>query len=197
MPNYTDIQRHIDKVANMRTPQQGKRYPDTCLSIGYLIIILASVYAGCGSMTSLVRITKVDEAGTMTLSDGRIVRLVGIKTDESKRLIMTKYITNVGNKYKVIAIEEEGQVKPGSVDRSARCYIYVWGMNKSNYSGFDYPLLRGFADVRDGLFNRRKGIAVNLNALLIREGISSVDESCGFSLKGHFLKIQQEVQRSR
>ena len=110
---------------------------------------------------------------------------------------MIPFITEISQKYQILVLEDEHLTKEEHSGECTPCYIYVWGMQNTVYSQLQFPIIRGFTNVKDGFFNIKKGIAVNLNALLVKNGISSVNLSYDFSLKNEFLAIEREAKKER
>lgn len=128
-------------------------------------------------------VKKISEDNLIELSDGRQIHLLGIETKDNKRLY--EFLTKVVAGKRVI-VETDKLINDNSY-----CYIYLWGIDPDSLQQFlDKSSLeyRGFLDADEGLWGKRKGLALFLNAIIIKGGFARTDRNQQFSLKEQFLK---------
>ncbi len=128
-------------------------------------------------------VKKVSEDNLIELSDGRQLHLLGVEVKNNKRLYE---FLNQAVAGKRVIVETDQLIGDDSY-----CYIYLWGIDPDslqqflNKSAFEY---RGFLDAGEGLWGKRKGLALFLNATIIKSGLAKTDRNQQFSLREKFLK---------
>ena len=131
-------------------------------------------------------IRKVTPDNMIELSNGSRINLLGV--DSANNPHVADLLNKVKGK-KVIVEEDD-------LDSSqSGYYIYLWGASHDgllsflNKASFEY---KGFLDA-DDKGNIKKGLALFLNATIIKSGLAKTAVDQQFSLKDQFLKWEKEV----
>lgn len=171
------------------------------MKIKILSVLLTIIWIyGCGELSVMTQTYKVkniiNNGEILELNNGVKVKLAGVKILENYKNTTKSYIKDLISGCRVILIYDETlkdyEYEGGKVKL---VYLYLWGNKKLNISNLSSVEKKGFTDVRVG-WGLQKGIAINLNAHLIREGYCDVDLSRDFDLKDEFLMLQNEAKQN-
>lgn len=156
-----------------------------------IIILLFSslkLFAELRPGTEVYQVRKVSAPLTLELEDGRSVTLGGVKVIDGQEIFLENFMKSVAAGRNLI-IKQDKQ-------NSSIVYVFLFG-NAGLLDELNRPhtgLVSGFLDVKTGFLGPSKGIALNLNAYLVRRGFVSVDTSNNFTLKRNFINQQEYLQ---
>ncbi len=132
-------------------------------------------------------VKKIDADGSIQLSEGHTIKMLGVRINRENAGTFLQDLL-VGKK---IICEKDSLAS----DENAY-YIYVWGQSSKFWQKhFEKDSLEfsGFLNVADGFGSPKKGLALFLNATLIKSGWGIVDESIEFKLKNQFKKKSEHL----
>lgn len=140
------------------------------------------------SLTETYKVKKVIPPLTLELENGETVALGGIEVIDSQRQFLENFLNRIIAEIEII-VEADSQ-------NSSVFYVYIWKGRKffDKLGIYKEWQAKGFLDVKSDFFGVRKGLALNLNAYLIRKGFVSVDNSIEFMFKDGFLDEQKRFQ---
>lgn len=131
-------------------------------------------------------IRKVTPDNLIELSNGSRINLLGVDSTNNPRL--SDFLDKIIGKKVIVEVDDLDSGRSGY-------YLYLWGarhddlLNFLNKDLFEY---KGFLDANDK-GNVKKGLALFLNATIIKSGLAKTVLNQQFSLKDQFLKWENEA----
>lgn len=131
----------------------------------FLLLVIVLLVNKCDAATNTYQIVSIN-GGVLELNNKKHYCLDGIAVKANKKSEVEEFIKKASRGFRVI-------VEPThKSENSIPCaVIYIFGNGDLNRQEKESDNLRGFTDVRMGFWNTQKGIAINLNKLLIKKGL--------------------------
>jgi len=154
------------------------------------LIILCWAMLGitsCSEKNKLTRTYKVKEVVSATelkLRNGTRITLAGLKVPEEFTVKTKKRLEELVLQRLIILIPTE--------TNSSSCIVCTWGyaLNRD----FLPAEKRHFTDVNAGFMNVQKGTALNVNAVLVREGYARVDTNAFDMLDKGIIELEKRAR---
>lgn len=141
------------------------------------------------TLTPTSKVREVVSASEIILKDDRHIQLAGVNVPSGMVVTAKARLDDVLLPRLVIL----DPVQPGSTS----CVVYVWGEVDLQRKDFLPVEKRGFTDVHVGFMNVQKGRALNVNALLIREGYAITDTNAPREIVAAFMELQDLAKREK
>lgn len=131
-------------------------------------------------------IRNVNSDNVIELSNGSQVNLLGVNSSNNPRL--SDLLDKIIGKKVIVEMDDLDSGRSGY-------YLYLWRVRHDdivkflNKDSFEY---KGFLDANDN-GNIKKGLALFLNATIIKSGLAKTALNQQFSMKDQFLKWENEV----
>jgi len=150
------------------------------------------VFTACRGQESLTKVNKVKKilsASEILLANDRHVQLAGLKTP---REIAADAMARLED----VLLTRVAIIEPIE-SNSPSCIVYVWGRIDLPRAVILPVERKGFANVDMGFMNVQKGVAINVNALLIREGYALVDTNASLTNIRSYIELQKLAQKEK
>ena len=120
-------------------------------------------------------------ATELKLRNGARITLAGLKVPE-------RLVVETKRRLEEIVLHRPIILIPAETNPTS-CIVYAWGRYDLKRELLPAEK-RGFLNVDAGFMNVQKGIALNVNAVLIREGYARVDTNALGDLTGDFVELE-------
>ena len=160
-------------------------------SVSCLFIVVATT-TECKrdvTLTEACQVRDVVSASEIVLKTGQHIQLVGVK-------VPSDIATEAKARVEQIVLPRRVIVEPVELG-SASAVVYVWGFTDLQRGKWLPVERRGFTNVKVGFMDVRKGIAINLNALLVREGYARVNTAAPDQIAADFLELQKLAENDK
>ena len=131
-------------------------------------------------------IQKITSDNMIELSNGSRINLLGVESKNNQQLF--NLLEKMIGKKVIVEADDLDSGRNGY-------YLYLWGANHDDLlKFFDKTMFehKGFLDANDS-GNIKKGLAVFLNATLIKSGLAKTAANQQFGLRDQFLKWEKEA----
>lgn len=161
---------------------------------GFMIVLLTTYKQEACSMEPRYILVKVKDINgeIIQLSDMQKIRLAGIKIPDNYKSEAGEYIKSITKDCRVFAVPAKPNKQ--NTEGVVEAFLFLWGSKQIDLSKLSPVEKKGFGNIKAGLFDVRKGVGVNLNALLVRRGYSIVDDGADIPSKSEFLSLQKMAQ---
>jgi Staphylococcal nuclease homologue len=155
----------------------------------FVVVVTTTQCKRDATLTQTNQVRDVVSATELVLKTGEHVQLVGVKIPSD---IAAKARTRVEQ----VALTRPVIIEPAGPG-SALSVVYVWGFSDLQRTKWFPVERRGFTNVKVGFMDVRKGMAINLNALLVREGYARVDAAAPGQIPADFLELQKVAENEK